>query len=226
MAERLTYRMRRDVRHYAFTMLIDGKAEWRVAEVPKRMLTFAEDFCRHFENELRAMDIYITRGCFRSKREMGWSGDINRAALMREVEAFIQQQGFTEYVPLTNYVIPTPLPFYKSAAELRANQVRGLLLTREMEERRREHYEKKEVRKARDKARAQAKREHKKNFVGPLQPWQLAKPNKVNYPPDATKGEIFVINMGLVGRALRQEREEKEQAAREKAARGDQQGSG
>ena len=77
-----------------------------------------------------------------------------------------------------------------------------------------------------DKARAQAKREHKKNFVGPLQPWQLAKPNKVNYPPDATKGEIFVINMGLVGRALRQEREEKEQAAREKAARGDQQGSG
>ena len=159
------------------------------------------------------MDNYITRGCFRSKREMGWSGDINRAALMREVEAFIQQQGFTEYVPLTNYVIPTPLPFYKSAAELRANQVRGLLLTREMEERRREHYEKKEVRKARDKARAQAKREHKKNFVGPLQPWQLAKPNKVNYPPDATKGEIFVINMGLVGRALRQEREEKEQAA-------------
>ena len=152
------------------------------------------------------MDIYITRGCFRSKREMGWSGDINRAALMREVEAFIQQQGFTEYVPLTNYVIPTPLPFYKSAAELRANQVRGLLLTREMEERRREHYEKKEVRKARDKARAQAKREHKKNFVGPLQPWQLAKPNKVNYPPDATKGEIFVINMGLVGRALRRGR--------------------
>lgn len=206
-------------------MLIDGKTEWHIAEVPKRMRQFAEDFSRHFEKQLRAMEIYITRG-FSDKRRMGWSGTIDRAALLREVEAFIQLQGFTEYVPLTNYVIPKPLPFYKSAAELRAEQVRRLLLTRDMEDRRREYYEKEAIRKARDKARKDAEREHKKNFVGPLPLWKLSKPNKIVYPPNATKGEKFVINMMLVGRALRQEKEEKERAAKERVAKQHQQGSG